>query len=316
MYYLIYKSVGLTFYSLTTCKTNKAPITRKTDIVFCVVLIIGMLSSLYAGIKIHLKVTAAHNYTVIHIFFNILIVTNTTGVLGLLTSCNFQCRRLIGIVLALDDFDEKLKWLTESRSLYLPPRGLSFWITCFRYATMLSSLLASVATFESNVYKVLTYINLANYYIFYTLCMHCSCMYIFFICESSKRVRCINNYVERLLSANRVISCIETKILPSPNFPYKIDEVRIAVCNLTNIVSEINKAFQIQLLIKLSIAAISFLWTIYYIINTATRGFSVSEIILININSVVWAVLTMLDFAVDIYVYSAFANEVSMLNVH
>lgn len=156
-----------------------------------------------------------------------------------------------------------------------------------------------------------TTLTFATYYIFYAMILVSSTMFCYLIIECQKRVKIINDYIEKLFFGSRFVACIETKLTPIVNIPYKLEDIKSELSVLIKIVENINRYFEIVLFVKTVYTFVSVLWSAFYFIEAYEKSLD----LLLTLKSVYymcsWSTFCVTNFCIDVYFYKRLLREVS-----
>lgn len=83
------------------------------------------------------------------------------------------------------------------------------------------------------------------------------------------------------------------------------------MCSLIDTVLDINKYFEVQLLIKTSLLFGNCLWSAYYIISDYGESPDLFSLLKTNAIVILWCLSCLTDFCIDIFLYQSLLKEVS-----
>lgn len=230
---------------------------------------------------------------------------------------HLQSSGLVEIFRKFKAIDRKLLKFTESSVLIVKTQRID------EYVSRLKSVLPILAMFSDAglLYNVMG-LNVPLGLIFCMAIPHISnlwrsqsgSLYIFFISECTARVEYINNAIEGVLLLKQRIACIETSIAPKPNACYKLDEAKHVMSNMLDVVTKINKTFELHLLIKsVHISAVLLLVAYYagnfYLLNKNTSAVTA---VVYCLYLIAHGIVQLLDLLIDIWFYKKLQHEVSI----
>lgn len=302
--YFLYRYSGLSSYCFIQQRKHKRPkISVENVIVNILLIIIFIVLSYVVFAKCQNSGSDINS-----IFNNIQSAMTFMAAPILWIAAQKESKRVVNVFKAIDDVDKKFNLLTENEFCFIRNHSRSFWLIHIRRMIFGAKVLI-VFLF------VLIYVNpfcFVSYWITYWVIMNGGCMFLFFINDCTQLLGLMSRFIQRLLAGNENVVCLETVITPKVDMCYKLEEIRLIYSNLSDIVTETNKIFQVSLLIKVIWTFFSALSGIYGIIQVQSSFSKVQlEISYALYGGVLlYSLMTVVDFVLDIYAYEALIDEV------
>lgn len=240
-------------------------------------------------------------------------------IVAIVLCSHLQSRGLVEIFSKSKATDEKLLKLTESNVLIVKKERVADFLVKLKHALPLITMLfdAVIITFNrvgKNVSLQLLFC-LAIPHISNVLRSQSGSLYTFFIGECTARVKYISNAIEGLLLLKQKIACIETSLAPKANAWYKVDEARNLLSDVLDVVSKINKTFQLHMLIKSLHISIVLLLVAYYAGNVYlfNRNISAVAAVVYCLYLTGHSLVQLFDLLIDIWFYKKLQQEVVLV---
>lgn len=305
--YSIYQFSGFSLYSFSSNRKRKSANIRKKNVFINILLIVSYLVLSYEvgsncnNFESRELTSVCTNIQFIMCFA----ITSVLWVTGHICS-----RRMTKLFKAIDNTDRKLRTLTKNEFQFIRNGShlRSFWLIYLR-------IVIFGVQITIQFYVIRGYVPpfcFAAYWMAQIVLINCGCLFVFLINYYAEMFELVNCYIQRLMSDNKKIACIETTIAPKVDICYKLEDVRFIYCQLSNIIVKTNKIFQVSLLIKA-------LWTFVFgvlFMYSAVNLFlsypeSYSQVRAMFEKILQLCLLLILDFAIDIYAYEALKKKVT-----
>lgn len=309
--FTIYKYHGMT--NFTIIKKNdscKHLISRKIDVVLQAGIIICFIVWLFYWIIISRVFVINEKDVLVKLFSNTIVVFTTIGIIVFLITGLVRNQRLPIIFQQINQFDTTLSQALQTKLFY---KNYSKKLLVFRLLLWLAEILADILSLLNNLSEPYTQSAVAEtltYHLFFSLITVSSTLYCCFIVECQRRVNFANDYIKKMVFQNRFIACIETKLTPVVNAGYRLEDLKTELCALIDIIDYINRCFEVQLFVKVANVFISVLWPSYYFIDELGEEFDWLLALKTNVSFVVWVVVSILDFCIDVHIFQRLLAEV------
>lgn len=310
--FLIYKHFGMTHLSISKDnKGQKQLVSRKVDVAVNIVTVAAIIAWIFVYWRSCILYSVNHG-PLLRLNLYTSMALNTAGIVAILASGLTRRQQMLKIFHQMSRFDRKLHRTTQLPTQYRSKRSslilLGRSLQLLLYAIAVS---ISLSYFDFPVSSVLTY-GVILVMVSSSSTFHCS-----FILECLRRAEFVNEYMEKLLFGNRTVACIEAKLTPVVDVCYRLENLRTEMCLLIDTVQDINKYFEVQLLVKTSHLFGNCLWTAYYTISDYGERSDLFSVLKTNLLTLLWCLSCLADFCTDIYFYQSLLKEVSlMLHTH
>lgn len=312
-YFTPLRYLGLSIYSLPKPGQMQQLTISKINIIIVVVSLLTVALTLFGC---NLYCISGRNNNVDSAFGMIIYIGLDLEIVGVVINAHLQSSRIDEIFKKFRSIDRKLLKLTDSKILIVNEQKFVKLIARVRcglpvlIVVLDAVLLYKVIDGEVPVKLILCLIipHFTNIWR-----SQSASLYTFFVNECTARVKYINSTIEIMLLLKQRIPCIETRIAPKANVCYKLEDAKHLMSIILDLVTEINKAFQFHLLIKIAhISAVLLLITYYaanrYYIN---RHINVAKEFIYYLYYTGHGLVQISDLLIDIWFYKELQKEVS-----
>lgn len=245
------------------------------------------------------------------LFCNIITAFSTAGMGVMVVTGLVRNQRLETIVYQLIEFDKRISSETAQMQLF-------YRKTCSDRILLIKMLMIVVPlapnmwmNMNLKSYVTLKTVDLIIYYLFFIMILISSSLYCSLILQCYTRIKCANDYIQKLLLGTETIACIETKLTPVVNICYRLEDIKTELCGLIDIVEDINGYFEVQLFVQVGNLFLSVLWSAYYFIVSSGKTFELVLALRFEYMAIMWSVICIIDFYIEVYIYQRLLAEVS-----
>lgn len=303
-YYVPFKYVGLSVYSLPR-DHHQQPSVKATDVFLTIVLFV-CISSCYG--LIHTDCQKLIDSSLFKLIFN----TLDLQVFFVAINAHFRSKSLMDVFRTLDTADKKIALINGAASFKMAKERVLQIATLLRYATIAATLILDIVCVIITKVGLVSLLCSSNRYVATIWRIQGGCLYTFFVAECTRRLKHVNESIRSML-LKKEMRCIETHMSQKLRVGYKMEEARLAVCQILNVVTKANQVFEVQMLLKVWQIFLVVLILLYYVADTyffnetLTQSQSTLYLLYLLTHSVLYCV----DLFVDIWFYRSFEDEVS-----
>lgn len=290
--FMLYKYHGMTNFTITKNQLIK----RKKDILIQALLILLITASIISCWL--LRTDMEESDLVVTLFFNMTIPYHTLGIFILIAKGLYNKPRLQQIFHQISEFDQKLS------------QALRYKKPSYKKIVLIRLLMWLVLTITDGMTAVTLQefgpLSASEYCTYFLLCFMITTglsLYDCFIMECQKRVKFANNHIK-----NGFVACIDGMQLSSVG--YNLEDIKTELSKLIDVVEDINRHFEVHICIKATNLFIGFLWSAYYIILNSGLTLDVILSIQSKVFAVVWTIVCIADFCIDVRIYQRLLEEV------
>lgn len=304
-YFIPFKYMGLCVYSLS--KNYKHTSVKITDAVITIIIIscaTAFAAYYYADCQ---KDISMWLFSLMFKLFHVQVVCA-------LINAHLQSRNLMELFRVVNLVDAKIASLNDATSLKMEKQKLLHITSLFRYGILAAAVAIDAGFVVLEGIPARFFLCSGTRFVSALWRIQSGCLHIFFIAECTRRLKHINNSIKKLLMAKRKISSIETNVGSKTKFGYKMEEAKLAICRVMDVVAKANHVFEFDVLLKVGQIFLSVLVLGYFAADTYffNKSLTESQSTLHVFYLLTHAALHCLDLFIDIWFYRLFEEEVSI----
>lgn len=308
-----FKYLGLSVYSLPKRGQKQHMIVTKKSIAIAIIcLIVAAITLMSCNLFCFLGKKDFDLYG------NIAYTFIDLELIAVVVNSHFQSGSLVKIFKRFTVIDKKLLILTGNTILIMKKDRIVRWVWRFKCALLVFLMIVDgVLLWHSQVsIRIICCVTIPH--ISNVWRMQSGSLYMFFINESTERVRYISSFIETMLLLKQRIACIETSITPKSDVYYKLEEAQHLMTIILDLVTKINRTFQFHLLIKLLHVSGILLLAAYYLTNMYLFNKNLSAVasVYYSLYIVCHTFVQFLDVISDIWTYKKLQCQVTIYNIY